>query len=104
VAPVVFVLLRTELVKRLASRIWLDHFRSVLYVSCFGFGLLHISNFGFTTITVETLLLAPLLVLPQIISGFIFAFARMHLGMTWCILLHAATNFLAFWLFPIRPH
>jgi hypothetical protein len=103
VATVVFVLLRTDPVKRLASRIWLNHFRSVLYVSCFAFGLLHISNFRFTTFTAETLLLAPLVVLPQIISGFILAFARMRLGMIWCIVLHAANNFLAFWLFPIRP-
>jgi hypothetical protein len=95
VASVVFVLLQTEPVKRLASRIWLDHFRSVLYVSCFAFGLLHISNFRFTTLTAETLLLAPLLVLPQIISGFILAFARMRLGMIWCLVLHTAHNFVA---------
>jgi hypothetical protein len=103
VASVVFVLLRTEPVKRLVRSFWLDHFRSVLYVSCFAFGLLHISNYRFTTLTAETLLLAPLLALPQIISGFILAFARMRLGMIWCIVLHAANNFLAFWLFPVRP-
>jgi hypothetical protein len=103
VAPVVFVLLRTEPVSRLASRIWQDHFRSVVYVSCFAFGLLHISNFRFTTLTSETSLLAPLLVLPQMISGFVFAFARMRLGMISCIVLHAATNLLAFWLFQIKP-
>jgi len=56
VASVVFVLLRTEPVKRLGSRIWLDHFRSVLFVSCFTFGLLHISNFRFTALTAETFL------------------------------------------------
>ena len=103
VASVVRVLLRTEPVKRVLSRIWGDHFRSVFYISCFGFGLLHISNFRFPEFTTETLMLAPLLVLPQIISGFIFAFARMRLGMIWCIVLHAAMNFLAFWLFPVRP-
>lgn len=103
VACVVRVLLRTEPVERLTSRIWSNHFRSVAYVSCFGFGLLHISNFRFPEFTTETLMLAPLLVLPQIISGFIFAFARMRLGMIWCIVLHAAMNFLAFWLFPVRP-
>src|SRR5262245_45912126 len=103
IACVVRVLLRTEPVERLTSRIWSNHFRSVAYVSCFDFGLLHISNFRFPEFTTETLMLAPLLVLPQIISGFIFAFARMRLGMIWCIVLHAAMNFLAFWLFPVRP-
>ena len=103
VASVVRVLLRTEPAKRLVSKIWGDHFRLVFYISCFGFGLLHISNYRFSSSTTETLLLAPLLVLPQIISGFIFGFARMRLGMIWCIVLHAAMNFLAFWLFPVRP-
>jgi hypothetical protein len=103
VASVVFFLLRTEPVKRLAGSIWRDHFRSVLYVSCFAFGLVHISNYRFSSFTAETLLLAPLLVLPQIIGGVILAFARMHLGMISCIVLHAANNLLAFWLFPIRP-
>jgi hypothetical protein len=103
VASVVFVLLRTEPVKRFASSIWRDHFRSVLYVSCFAFGLFHIFNYRFSSFTAETLLLAPLLVLPQIIGGFILAFARMHLGVISCIVLHAANNFLAVWLFPVRP-
>ena len=103
VASVVFVLLRTEPVKRFTSRIWRDHFRSVVYISCFAFGLFHLTNYRFSSFTAETLMLAPLLVLPQIIGGFILAFARMRLGMIWCIVLHAATNFLAFWLFPVRP-
>ena len=103
VASLVFVLLRTEPVKRLASSIWRDHFRSVVYVSCFAFGLFHISNYRFSSFPAETLLLAPLLVLPQLIGGLILAFARMHLGMISCIVLHAANNLLAFWLFPVRP-
>jgi hypothetical protein len=103
VASVVRILLRTAPVKRFTSRIWLYHFRPVFYVSCFAFGLFHLSNYRFSSFTAETLVLAPLLVLPQIIAGFILAFARMRLGMIWCIVLHAATNFLAFWLLPVRP-
>ena len=103
VASVVHVVLRTEPGQRVFSGIWRDHFRSVFYISCFGFGLFHISNYRFSSFTAETFMLGPLLVLPQIISGFIFAFARMRLGMVWCIVLHAAMNFLAFWLFPVRP-
>jgi hypothetical protein len=33
-----------------------------------------------------------LLVLPQIISGFILAFTRMRLGLIWSITLHAVHN------------
>lgn len=92
VASVVFVLLLIEPVKRLTRNIWVDHFRSVVYASCFAFGLVHLFNYRFTSLTAATLLLAPLLVLPQIISGFVFAFARMRLGLIWCIVLHAAHN------------
>jgi hypothetical protein len=101
IASIVFVLLRTERIKRVISRIWLDHFRSVLYFSCVAFGLVHVYNF--TSITVANLILAPLLVLPQVISGFILAFARMRLGMIWCIVLHTAHNALFFFMGPVRP-
>jgi Type II CAAX prenyl endopeptidase Rce1-like len=105
VASVVFVLLLIEPVKRLTRSIWVDHFRSVLYASCFAFGLFHLFNYRFTSLTAATLLLAPLLVLPQIISGFVFAVARMRLGLIWCIVLHAAHNLvLLLILGQVRPH
>ena len=88
-------------VKRIISRIWLHHFRAVLYFSCVAFGLAHVYNF--TSITIVSLFLAPLLVLPQVISGFIFAFARMRLGMIWCIVLHIAHNVLFFSIGTVRP-
>lgn len=101
IASIAFVLLRAEPVKRITNRIWLHHFRVVLYFSCIAFGLVHVHNF--TSITVANLFLAPLLVLPQIISGFIFAFGRMRLGMIWCIVLHTAHNVLFFFMSPVRP-
>ena len=101
IGSVVFVLLRTQPVKRIISRIWLHHFRAVLYFSCVAFGLGHVYNF--TSITVVSLLLAPLLVLPQIISGFILAFARVRLGMIWCIVLHIAHNVLFLSMGTVRP-
>ncbi len=101
IGSVVFVLLRTQPGRRIISRIWLHHFRSVLYFSCVAFGLVHVYNF--TSITVASLLLAPLLVLPQVISGFIFAFARMRLGMIWCIVLHIAHNVLFLFIGTVRP-
>lgn len=102
IGSVVFVLLRIQPVQRIISRIWLHHFRSVLYFSCVAFGLAHVYNF--TSITIASLFLAPLLVLPQVISGFIFAFARMRLGMIWCIVLHIAHNVLLLFIFgTVRP-
>ena len=102
IGSVVFVLLRIQPVQRIISRIWLHHFRSVLYFSCVAFGLAHVYNF--TSITIASLFLAPLLVLPQVISGFIFAFARMRLGMIWCIVLHIAHNVLLLFIIgTVRP-
>jgi hypothetical protein len=104
VASAVLVLLRIEPVKLLTRSIWFDHFRSVLYLSCFAFGLVHLFNYRFTSLTAATLLLPPLLVLPQIISGFILAFTRMRLGLIWCIALHAAHNLvLLFTIGQVRP-
>ena len=101
IGSVVFVLLRTQPVKRIISRIWLHHFRAVLYFSCLAFGLVHVYNFR--SITVVSLFFAPLLVLPQIISGFILAFARVRLGMIWCIVLHIAHNVLFLSMGTVRP-
>jgi hypothetical protein len=92
VASLVLVLLRIEPVKRIVRSIWSNHLKFVVYVSCFAFGLVHLLNFQFASFTAKTLLLAPLLVFPHIIGGFILAFARMRLGMIWCILLHVAHN------------
>ena len=101
IASIAFVLLRAERVKRITNRIWLHHFGAVLYFSCVAFGLVHVYNF--TSITIANLFLAPLLVLPQIISGFIFAFGRMRLGMIWCIVLHTAHNVLFSFISPVKP-
>ena len=104
VASVVFVLLLIEPVKRLTRNIWIDHFRRILYVSCFAFGLVHLFNYRFTSLTAATLLLTPLLVSPQIISGFVFAFARMRLGLIWCIVLHSAHNLVVLLILgQVRP-
>jgi hypothetical protein len=104
VASVVFVLLLVEPVKRLTRNIWIDYFRPILYVSCFAFGLVHLFNYRFTSLTAATLLLAPLLVSPQIISGFVFAFARMRLGLIWCIVLHSAHNLVVLLILgQVRP-
>ncbi|WP_299161967.1 CPBP family intramembrane glutamic endopeptidase [uncultured Tenacibaculum sp.] len=69
-------------------------FRVAFYIFAITFGLIHLTNF---TITNNVLLLAPILVAPQIILGGYLGFIRVRFGLIWSILLHASYN--AFFVF-----
>ncbi|CAM1372611.1 CAAX protease [Tenacibaculum litopenaei] len=58
------------------------------------FGFVHITNYP---LSVEVLLLSPLLVAPQLILGCYLGYIRIKLGLLWAILLHALYN--AFFMF-----
>jgi len=60
------------------------------YGSALIFGLIHIPNYQL--INHSVLLLAPLLVSPQILLGIFFAFIRLRYGFWWCIFTHAFHN------------
>ncbi|CAL2101853.1 membrane protein of unknown function [Tenacibaculum sp. 190130A14a] len=64
-------------------------FKVAFYAFAFIFGLIHLTNF---TITTNVLILAPILVLPQIILGGYLGFIRVKFGLGWSILLHACYN------------
>lgn len=64
-------------------------FKIGFYVFAIIFGLVHLSNF---TITKNVLLLAPILVLPQILLGGYLGFIRVRFGLAWSIALHASYN------------
>jgi membrane protease YdiL (CAAX protease family) len=65
------------------------YFKIVFYAFAVIFGLIHLSNFEITT---NVLLLAPILVAPQIILGGYLGFIRVRFGLIWSILLHASYN------------
>ncbi|PQJ20740.1 CPBP family intramembrane glutamic endopeptidase [Tenacibaculum sp. SG-28] len=65
------------------------HFFYVFYAFALFFGFVHISNFEIST---TVILLAPLLVAPQIILGCYLGFIRIRFGLLWSILLHASYN------------
>ena len=69
---------------------WDRNYRSIFYVAAIIFGLIHISNYEMTN---EVLLVAPLLVLPQIVVGLLLGFLRVRYGFFWGFLLHALHNF-----------
>ncbi|OAN46114.1 hypothetical protein A6A03_13305 [Chloroflexus islandicus] len=60
------------------------------YVSVIVFGLLHLTNYT----TVGAWWFAPLLVLPQLIGGFIYGYVRIRIGFWYAVLLHMADNLL----------
>lgn len=65
------------------------NFKVAFYTFSIIFGLIHISNFK---ITENVLILAPLLVAPQIILGSFFGFIRVRFGLIWSMALHASYN------------
>ncbi|MCF2874355.1 MULTISPECIES: CPBP family intramembrane glutamic endopeptidase [unclassified Tenacibaculum] len=69
-------------------------FKIAFYVFAVAFGLIHLSNFPITN---NVLILAPILVAPQIILGGYLGFIRVRFGLIWSILLHATYN--AFFVF-----
>lgn len=64
-------------------------FNFIFYAITILFGTYHITNFQWTT---DVLVLAPLLVAPQISVGAILGFIRIRHGLVWAILLHACYN------------
>ncbi|AUC83948.1 CPBP family intramembrane metalloprotease [Polaribacter sp. ALD11] len=65
------------------------YFKIAFYAFALLFGFIHITNFDITT---NTLLLSPLLVLPQILLGGYFGYIRVRFGLQWSILLHGCYN------------
>ncbi len=95
--PIIFVLVVViaPIVEEVFFRAPLTAFKNttrfsyVFYAFAIVFGSVHITNFEIST---SVLLLAPLLVAPQIILGCYLGFIRVRFGLLWSILLHACYN------------
>ena len=64
-------------------------FKISFYTFTLLFGFIHLFNFEITT---NVLLLAPLLVLPQILLGGYLGYIRVRFGLQWSMLLHGCYN------------
>ena len=64
-------------------------FPLALYVSIIGFGFIHIFNFEAYE---NALWMAPLLILPQLVTGLFLAFVRVRMGFAYGVLFHALFN------------
>lgn len=70
-----------------------SNFKYAYYVSILAFGLVHISNFEFST---TVLILTPLLIAPQLFLGVFLGYIRVRLGLLWSIFLHSIYNTILF--------
>ncbi len=69
---------------------WERNFSTLYYLSVFSFGLIHILNYSLPFW--KALVLAPVLVLPQILLGFILGYLRMRYHFGFALALHAIHN------------
>jgi len=74
------------------ARAWSRHFRWVLAFSILSFGFAHAGNYVFGDQKTPSLLIIPLLVMPQLIAGVLLAYARLRLGFWFGVLLHSSVN------------
>lgn len=75
--------------QRTLQNLYLHRYGSVFYGATALFALLHLINFSPDP---QILLLAPILVLPQLLLGFVLGYIRIRLGMIWAIALHGLYN------------
>lgn len=76
--------------KNTVKNFWFKYYTVFFYLFIIAFGLVHISNYKDESLGI--LLLAPILVLPQLIVGTILSYLRMKLGFIWGFLNHALFN------------
>lgn len=78
---------------------WQRNFKMIFYVFSIAFGLVHIGNYHFTE--PWHYFLAPVLVFPQIVIGFILSFTRLYYykGFLICIIFHILLNLVSLSIF-----
>jgi Type II CAAX prenyl endopeptidase Rce1-like len=74
---------------------WGKNFRYIFYLLCLTFGLVHISNYKF--IEISQYFIAPFLVLPQLLLGFLLSYTRLYYkkGFLICIFIHSLMNLIS---------
>ena len=82
-----FIVLRHEPKVR---KFWELNFKWIYYFSFVLFAWIHIINYD---LTLEILLLMPVLTLPQLIGGIVYGFVRVKYGFVYSCILHGLNNF-----------
>lgn len=69
--------------------IWLKYYKIVFYLVTLIFGLIHISNYSFSS---TILFLTPILILPQLLSGILLGYFRLKIGFGAAVFYHCLWN------------
>ncbi|MDR6459270.1 membrane protease YdiL (CAAX protease family) [Chryseobacterium vietnamense] len=74
-------------------KLYKNNFNVIFYFFSVLFAIMHISNYEFT---LDTLLIAPIITLPKLISSFVGGFVRVKYGFLYCLFLHSFHNTIPF--------
>ncbi len=88
-----FILTFSQKTDSFLTDFWSNHRKQVFYFSVFLFGVFHYFNFE---LNFKTLLLMPLITLPQTIYGIVFGYIRLKYGIFYSVLSHSLLNMVAF--------
>ena len=94
-ALVFYLIVSRDKIKTRLQLIWSRHFRWVFYISCLLFAFMHINNYVASTYTI---LLTPVITLPQLFLGLTAGYMRVQYGFWFAFLLHALYNSSPYWL------
>ncbi len=68
---------------------WQEQFSWVVYMLCLTFALMHTFNYELTLLTV---LLLPLILLPKLVAAFCYSFVRIRFGFIYAVAMHLLWN------------
>lgn len=95
-----YILRYSGIVKTVMSReSWDKVFPYLVYSFSIAFGIFHVSNYDNSGTLFY--IFAPILVLSQLIGGFVLTYLRVRLNFWWAWMYHAIWNFLLVILFPL---
>lgn len=80
-------------IKKGLELFWKNNFRWVFYSFCLVFAWSHIMNYE---LTLEHLLLMPLITMDKLISGLCYGYARVHYGFIYSFAIHMLNNSIGF--------
>jgi len=75
------------------KNLWINYKKSIFYFFIISFGFIHITNFPINT---NTLIMTPIITLPQTFLGLMLGYTRLKYGIIYSILMHT--------LFNLIPH
>ncbi len=86
---ITYILLKREQLYFALLKTMQSHFRIYFYLAAFLFASLHITNYE---ISMTTIMLMPILILPQFLGGVLMSWVRTNIGYWWGVLTHALYN------------